>query len=163
MNPKDDDFDEGKICPQCRKTVLSHSTRNKHMQNYVCHKSLSRTSVSSRNSPSFSYPAPRGPPDGTHLPVYYTSLSHCTIPSWIWASHWLYEWMNKLYLASCKSVYKLRRRPCWIWSSGFPRLQERLSEAFPSSTLKETSFPDLQRLTNSCRLAKTKLADVLAE
>ena len=51
MNPKDDDVDEGKICPHCRKTFLSHSTRNKHMQNYVCHKSLSRTSVSSRNSP----------------------------------------------------------------------------------------------------------------
>ena len=51
MNPNDDNVDEDKICPHCRKTFSSQSARNKHQQNNVCNRSVSRTPVSSRNSP----------------------------------------------------------------------------------------------------------------
>ena len=70
-----------------------------------------------------------------------------------------------LFLRTLVADFFLWRRPCLMcWSSGFPREQEKLSEALPSlhSTLKEPSLPDLQRMMSSCRLAKTKLASVLA-
>ena len=51
MNPNNDNGDEDRICPHCRKTFSSHSARNKHLQKEVCQKSVSRTPVSSRNPP----------------------------------------------------------------------------------------------------------------
>ena len=83
MNPKDDVVDEGKICPHCRKT--SQHQEQTHAELCLPQVSVQDLSVISELSAtqSSSYPAPRGPPDGTHLPVYYTSLSHCTIPGWI--------------------------------------------------------------------------------
>ena len=95
MNPKDDDVDEGKIC---RKTFLSHSTRNKHMQNYVCHKSLSRTSVSSRNSPPPNLPAILLQEDllmGHTCP--YTILPSATAPYRAGYEHFIDFFMIKMY------------------------------------------------------------------
>ena len=50
MITNDDNGEEDKVCPHCRKTFSTHSARNKHLQRNVCHKSVSRT-PSSRNSP----------------------------------------------------------------------------------------------------------------
>ena len=49
MNPKDDNGDEDKICPHCRKTFSNLSARNKHLQRNVC-KAGSMTPVSTRKS-----------------------------------------------------------------------------------------------------------------
>ena len=53
MNPNDNDDngDEDKICPHCRKVFSNHSARNKHLQKNVCHKSVSRNPRSSQNPP----------------------------------------------------------------------------------------------------------------
>merc|ERR1711971_977327 len=102
MNTNDD---EDKICPHCRKTFSSLSARNKHLWKNVCHNSVSRTPVSSRNPPPPALPPAillkedhEGLLMGHNCPYskyrisqllnitnteVYPLLSHCTIPGGI--------------------------------------------------------------------------------